>query len=63
VPNVLHPNISAGGEEQPMHRDEKKANHVRRERNTNKKYREGLKQTDGQTYVAFRTFDNIPYCG
>lgn len=28
VPNILHPNISAGSKEQPMHRDEEKANHV-----------------------------------
>lgn len=28
VPNILHPNISASSKEQPVHRDEEKANHV-----------------------------------
>lgn len=44
MPNVLHPNISAGSKKQPMHRDKKEANHVGCKCNTNKKYREGLKK-------------------
>lgn len=42
VPNILHPNISAGSKKQPVYRDEEKANHVWCKCNTNKKHREGL---------------------
>lgn len=63
VPNVLHPNISAGSKKQPMHRDEKEANHVWCECNTNKKYREGLKERREtmwfHTYAIMRDLYNL----
>lgn len=43
VPDILYPNVSAGGEKQPLHRDEQQAYDVWRERNANKKHRECLK--------------------
>jgi len=38
VPNILDPDIGTGSKEQPMDRDEKKANHVGRDGNANEKY-------------------------
>lgn len=38
VPNILDPDVGAGGEEQPMNRDEQKANHVGRDGNANEEY-------------------------
>lgn len=44
VPHILHPNISAGGKEKPLHRDEKETDHIRSESNTHKKYWECLEE-------------------
>lgn len=41
VPHVLHPHIRAGGEEQPMHRDEKEAEHVAGQRHADEENGEG----------------------
>ena len=38
VPYILDPDVCAGSKEQPMDRDEQKANHVGRDGNTNEKY-------------------------
>lgn len=38
VPNILHPHIGTGSEEQPLHWDEEEANDVRGKRHTNKEY-------------------------
>ena len=38
VPNILDPDVGTGSKEQPMNRDEQKANHVGRDGNANEKY-------------------------
>lgn len=63
VPNVLHPNISAGSKKQPMHRDEKETNHVWCECNTNKKYREGLKEKrETMWFHTYAIMHNLSNC-
>ena len=44
VPNILDPDVGAGCEEQPMNRDEQKANHVGRDGNANEEYWECLQE-------------------
>ena len=48
VPNILDPDVGAGCKEQPMNRDEQKANHVGRDGNANEEYWECLKDRDGK---------------
>ena len=38
MPNILDPNVGAGGKKQPVDRDEQKANHVGRYGNANEEY-------------------------
>lgn len=54
VPHILHPNVGAGGEKQPLHRDEQQAYDVWRERNANKKHRKRLEDKKKCTRDHFR---------
>lgn len=47
VPYVLYPHVSAGGEKEPLHRDEQQADDVWRECNANEKHRERLEDKKG----------------
>ena len=38
VPYVLDPDVGAGSEEEPVHRDEEEADHITGQRNTDEEY-------------------------
>ena len=44
VPDVLYPDVCTSGEEEPVHRDKEKADHVTGQSNTDKEYWERLNQ-------------------
>ena len=52
VPNILDPDVGAGSKEQPMNRDEQKANHVGRDGNANEKYWECLKNKQKEQVIS-----------
>ena len=52
VPNILDPDVGAGSKEQPMNRDEQKANHVGRDGNANEKYWECLKNKQKEQIIS-----------
>jgi len=43
MPDILHPNISAGSKKQPLYRYKEKAHNIRRYRDAYKKHRKCLK--------------------
>lgn len=58
VPYVLYPDVSAGSEKQPLHRDEQQAYDVWRERDANEEHRERLEDKRGmEKTINFRTAD------
>ena len=46
MPDVLHPDVCTGREEEPVHRDEEEADHVASQGNTDEKYWKSLKKRD-----------------
>ena len=58
VPNILDPDVGAGSKEQPMNRDEQKANHVGRDGNANEKYWECLKNKQKEHDLWFKYTTN-----
>ena len=56
MPDVLHPDVRAGGKKEPLNGDEEIADHVRRHRDTHEEYRKCLQHTNNTWSSLRHTF-------